>query len=157
VQKAGRSISSLLLFAVLGVALAAGVLMFLKARKPEQVAVAPPTPPPAAPNFNVAPVAAPAPRPKLPDDLKVLGGVSLEKAKGSRLSYAMGTLTNDSDHQRYGVRVEVDLFDEAGKKLPQQANDYLQMLEPRKEWKFRALVLETKAMKGKVAAIKEEE
>jgi hypothetical protein len=157
VQKAGRGISSLLLYTVLGIALAAGALLLLKARKPEQAAIAPVTSSPVASNSNAAPVATPVPRPKSVDDLKLIGGLSVGRARGSRLSYAMGTLTNDSDHQRYGVRVEVDLFDEAGNKLPQQANDYLQMLEPRKEWKFRALVLETKAVKGKVAAIKEEE
>ena len=149
-QAARRNVWGLLIFGALGVALAICVLMFLKPKKTQLA------PTPSAASTNTAAVPAEAPRPKSPDDLKLLGAVSVEKAKGSRLSYAMGTLKNDSEHQRYGVKVEVELFDSAGNKLSATANDYVQMLEPRKEWKFRALVLEPKAVSAKVLAIKEE-
>jgi hypothetical protein len=152
VQKPSRSIWGLLIFAVVGVA-AVGVLFFLKSRETKAVATAPA----AVMSSNPAPVAAESPRPKSAGDLKLVGSVSIEKAQGSRLSYAMGTLKNDSEHQRYGVKVEVDLFDQAGNRLPTQANDYLQSLEPRKEWKFRALVVDLKAVTAKLAAVKEED
>lgn len=152
VQKGSRNVWSLLVFAVLGICLAAGALFFFKPRKANTVAL-----PPAVASSNPPSVIPKQPNPKSLDDLKLIGSVSIEKAKGSRLSYAMGTLKNDSEHQRYGVKVEIDLFDQAGTKLPTQANDYLQSLEPRKEWNFRALVVDVKAVTAKLAAVKEED
>jgi hypothetical protein len=149
--KAGRNIWRLLMFGLVGIVLAIGALMFLKPRQTETI---PKTSASSATNAVVAPVE--AARPKSPEDLKLMGTVSVEKAKDSRLSYAMGTLKNDSDHQRYGVKVEIEVFDSSGNKLSTTANDYLQTLEPRKEWKFRALVLNPKAVTAKVVSIKEE-
>jgi hypothetical protein len=154
VKRASRNISRLLIFMVAGIAVTIGALILLKARKHEKVVNPAPT---VSPRSNTVPVAPEPLRPKALEDLKLQGDVSLEKAKGSsRLTYAMGTLKNDSDHQRYGVKVELVLFDQAGNKLPTQANDYIQMLEPHKDWKFRALVLDAKAVTAKVAAIREE-
>jgi hypothetical protein len=51
----------------------------------------------------------------------------------------------------------LDLFDQNGNKLAAQASDYVQQLEPRKTWPFRALVLDGKAVSAKVAKITEEE
>lgn len=151
VEKPTRNVTRLLVFAVAGLALAFGILFFLKSPGGGPVRSLPVV------LSNAIPAIAEPARPKSPEDLKVTGAVSVEKAKGSRLAYVMGTLKNDSDHQRYGVRIELDLFDQNGNKLPAQANDYLQSLEPRKEWKFRALVLDAKAVSAKVAAIKEED
>jgi len=152
-QKAGRNISRLLIFAAVGIALASGALVFLKSRKSE----ATPQPAPAQTNATAAPgTIATEARAKSLEDLKVIGNVSIEKAKNSRLSYAMGTLKNDSDHQRFGVKIELELLDSAGNKLATKASDYIQMLEPRKEWKFRALVLESKAVTVRVASIQED-
>jgi ribosomal protein S27E len=95
-------------------------------------------------------------KPKTRDDLKI-GSVELEQPKGSGLRYAVGTLKNDSDHARYGINIELSLFDQRGQQLPRKASDYLQTLEPRKEWRFRALVLESKAVSAKVASVREEE
>jgi hypothetical protein len=89
------------------------------------------------------------------DDLKV-GPITLEKAKGSSLVYAVGVLRNDSSHQRFGVNLELELTDARGNKAG-SAKDYRAVLEPRQEWRFRALVLDSKAVSGKVAAIREEE
>ena len=66
--------------------------------------------------------------------------VMLEKEPGSALVYAVGTIQNMSDHSRFGVKVELDLFDETGNKLG-SASDYQKILEPGAEWKFRALVI----------------
>lgn len=96
-------------------------------------------PPPADPfaqiNFRVSPV-------------------TLEKSPGTSLVYAQGTMVNTTNRQRFGVKVELDLFD-AGGKWVANASDYQGMLEPNAEWKFRALVVEPKATTAKIAAIKE--
>lgn len=81
--------------------------------------------------------------------------VTLEKPEGSRLIYATGTIRNQSDRQRFGVKVELDLFDGQGAKLG-SATDYVQVIEPRKESRFRALVTEPKAASLKVTAILED-
>ena len=93
-------------------------------------------------------------RPKSLGDLKV-GLIALEKAKGSRLVYAVGTMKNDSDHQRFGVNIELELTDRNGNKAG-TAKDYRSLLEPHQEWRFRALVLDSKAVAAKVFAIREE-
>lgn len=94
--------------------------------------------------------------PKSPGDLKS-GDVILEKSKGgSSLVYAVGTVANNSDHQRFGVKVEVDILEQSGKKVG-KATDYIQVIEPRGTWRFHALVLEDKAAAAKIASIKEDE
>jgi hypothetical protein len=55
------------------------------------------------------------------------------------LVYAVGTLTNDTTRQRFGVKVEIDVLDAHRNKLG-SATDYTEVIEPGKEWKFRALV-----------------
>jgi hypothetical protein len=88
-------------------------------------------------------------------DLEV-SPITIEKAKGSSLVYAVGRLRNDSDHQRFGLNVELELTDARGLKLG-VARDYRNVLEPRQEWRFRALVLHPMAVSAKVASIREEE
>jgi uncharacterized OB-fold protein len=81
--------------------------------------------------------------------------ITIEKTKGSSLIYAIGTLSNISDRQRFGVKVQFDLFDESGQKVG-TAKDYQQVIEPKSEWKFRALVVTAKATSAKVASVTEE-
>src|SRR5687767_2169726 len=138
-EQTTRSLIKLVAFAVIGVALAAGVLLALKSQRSIPAVTVATN---AAPEVKSEP---PAPRPKSADDLKLFREPVVEKAKGSRLTYAMGVVTNDSDHARYGVKIELDLFDQSGNKLSAQASDYVQQLEPRKAWPFRALVLDSKA------------
>ena len=80
--------------------------------------------------------------------------VTLEKAPGTSLVYAQGAVVNTSNRQRFGVKVELDLFDADGQWVA-KASDYQGVIEPTAEWKFRALVVETKAVSAKIAAIKE--
>ena len=82
--------------------------------------------------------------------------INLEKTAGSSLIYAVGTLTNPSDRQRFGVKIEIDLFDAAGQKLG-AAKDYQQVLEPKGKWQFKALVVDSKAASAKVASVKEDQ
>ena len=92
---------------------------------------------------------------KEPADLKA-GEIQLEKAGGSSLIYAVGQLDNNSDYQRFGVKIQLDVFNKAGKKLG-TAQDYIQVLEPRKSWHFRALLTDSKAATARVASITEDQ
>lgn len=122
---------------------------------------APATPPVTAPSTPPAPAMTPpvVPKgPKLIGDLKITQ-VALDQpkgAKGSRLVYVTGVLKNDSDHQRFGVRVELDLLDAATNKVG-TATDYRQMLEPRATWQFRALVTDRRTVGARLAGVKEDE
>jgi hypothetical protein len=69
-----------------------------------------------------------------------VAGLTIEGGKGSRLIYVIGAARNEADRQRFGVRLELDLFDEQGRKIG-TAQDYMQVVEPRKEWRFKAMVL----------------
>jgi hypothetical protein len=80
--------------------------------------------------------------------------VTLEKSVGTSLVYAQGTVVNTTNRQRFGVKLELDLFD-AGGQWVAKASDYQGVIEPNAEWQFRALVVETKAASAKIAAIKE--
>ena len=118
---------------------------------------------PSAPGVTPSPAnsvpAATAPKgPKLLGDLKITQ-VALDQpkgAKGSRLVYVTGVLKNDSDHQRFGVRVELELLDATTNKVG-TATDYRQMLEPRATWQFRALVTDRRATAAKLVGVKEDE
>jgi hypothetical protein len=101
--------------------------------------------------FN-APVT--ATKPKKLEDLNV-GNPALEKAKSGSLVYAVGVLKNDSDHQRYGVRVDFDLLDASGNKVG-KASDYKDVIEPRNQWRYRALVLTRKAASARLVSVNED-
>jgi len=59
------------------------------------------------------------------------------------------------ERQRFGVKIQFDLFDGSGQKIG-SAKDYQQVIEPKGEWKFRALAVTSKAASAKVASITEE-
>ena len=107
---------------------------------------------------NAAPATTVPKGPKLIGDLKV-SQITLDQpkgAKGSRLVYVTGILKNESDHQRFGVRVEFDLLDATGNKVG-SATEYRQSLEPRATWQFRAIVTDKRATGAKLATVKEDE
>jgi hypothetical protein len=85
-----------------------------------------------------------------------VSAIALEKASGTSLIYAVGTVRNALDKQRFGVKVELDLLDGSGEKVG-GATDYQQVIEPKAEWKFRALVVDKKATAAKLATIKEDQ
>ena len=93
--------------------------------------------------------------PKSPGDLKA-GMIKLERKAGSSLVYAVGRLKNNSAYQRFGVKIELNLLDSQGQKIG-AATDYTQVIEPRDEWSFRALINETKAASAKLDRISEQE
>lgn len=99
----------------------------------------------------------PATGPKLLRDLRV-SGLTIEQpkgTKGSKLVYVTGLLQNDSAQQRFGVRINLDLLDAAGAKVD-MTTDYTAVIEPRATWRFRALVLDRRAVGARVAGIAEE-
>lgn len=103
-----------------------------------------------------APVATPAAAPaKSIEDLQV-GAITLEKAKGSSLVYATGTLHNRSALQRFGLKIEVALVDGQGRSAG-TAKDYRGVLEPGQDWPFRALVLDSRAVSGSLSSLREDE
>jgi hypothetical protein len=83
--------------------------------------------------------------------------ISLEKAPGTSLVYAVGTVKNNANKQRFGVKLELDLLDGGGQKVG-AAKVYKAVLEPGAEWRFKALVVEPKGVvSAKVASLKEEQ
>jgi hypothetical protein len=82
--------------------------------------------------------------------------VTLEKTAGTSLVYAVGTVMNSAKRQRFGVKVELALLDAAGQKLG-TATDYRQVLEPGVQWRFKALIVDSKAVSARLESIKEDQ
>jgi hypothetical protein len=82
--------------------------------------------------------------------------VAIDKTAGSSLTYATGTLRNDADKRRFGVTVELELLDRSGKSLG-NARDYTDLIEPRADWKFRALLVQKNVASARIASVKEQE
>jgi hypothetical protein len=82
------------------------------------------------------------------------GPVTLEKSGNGNLVYAVGKLRNTSDHQRFGVKVELDVFNASDEKVG-TATDYVPFIDPGKEWKFKALVTDRAAATAQLTAVKE--
>lgn len=105
---------------------------------------------PAAPELPAVPT-------EMIDDFSI-GKITLQKVEGSSLVYAVGTVKNTVDHQRFGVRIELNLLDEQDRNIG-VVSDYVSVVEPHKDWQFKALLMPTQtgATKVKVADIKEQE
>jgi hypothetical protein len=136
-----------------------GLYVYLNSRNSQQVAVASDRlgqPPNAT---SVASNSTSPPKRKAPTDpwhgLKA-SKVTLEKKDDSQLVYAIGTLTNDTTRQRFGVKVELEVLDGHRMKLG-SATDYTEVIEPGKEWKFRALVTAKAGTVAKLTSVKEQE
>ncbi len=80
--------------------------------------------------------------------------VAIDKTRS--LAYAAGVLKNETDKQRFGVTVELELLDSGGKQIG-TARDYKDLIEPRAEWKFRALLVQKNVAAARVASVKEQE
>ena len=148
---AGRVALALAIFVLVG----AGAFFYLRWERGHT-----PAGPQASPISGTNSAAAPKPHASeqttfTTNDLAV-GSIRLERTTNSTVIYAVGKVKNESDRQRFGVKVELDLFDGAGEKIG-SASDYLSILEPKKEWRFKALVLERKAVTARFAAIKEDQ
>lgn len=155
-----------------------GAFLWIQKQKSKETAVAPraviptavaptpkPTVAPVAPteNANKAPIPDRSPAPEKPaapaetiDDFSV-GKITLEKTQGSSLVYAVGTAKNAVDRQRFGVRIELNLLDEQDRNIG-VVSDYVSVVEPHKDWQFKALLMPTQTgvKKVTVADIKEQ-
>ncbi len=144
--------------------LVAGVVaaVFLTHEPREEIAVTPTTPQtPSAPSVPPTPAPPTRPPPKPPPAKDVtndfhIGKISLEKTPGSGLVYAVGTVKNTLDQQRFGVKIELNLFNEQDQNIG-TVSDYLQVMEPHKEWQFKALLTQPKAVKARFAGIEEQQ
>jgi hypothetical protein len=126
------------------------VVTLTNAPAPPAATTRPPTP--AATNSTAAPVT------NATNNLAVLG-LSIERprgGKGSRLTYVTGVLQNRSDRKRFGVRIDLNLLDRT-RQLVGMATDYTPVIEPKDTWRFRALVLDSRAVGASVATIKEDQ
>jgi hypothetical protein len=85
-----------------------------------------------------------------------VSSITIEKTPGSSLVYAVGTVRNETNRRRFGVKVEFDILDETGQNVG-SAKDYQPALEPKAEWRFRALVVGSKAASAKLASITEDQ
>lgn len=79
----------------------------------------------------------------------------LEKTPGSSLVYVIGSIRNLSDSQRFGVKIEFNLFD-ADDNPVGSATDYHSVVDPHGEWHFRALVMESKTVSARFNSIAED-
>lgn len=97
------------------------------------------------------------PAPTLTTNSLVVTGLAIERprgAKGSKLTYVTGLLQNEAAAKRFGVRVDLYLLDRAGRSVG-QATDYTPLIQPNGSWRFRALVLDQRAVSARVKEIKE--
>ena len=98
--------------------------------------------------------AAPVPAEDAQSDF-IVGKISLQKTEGSGLVYAIGSLKNILKRQRFGVKVELNLFNEQDQNIG-TASDYAAVIEPGKEWQFKALLAQPGTVKATIADIKEQ-
>ena len=82
--------------------------------------------------------------------------LKLEKTPGSSLVYVTGTIRNLNDRQRFSVKAEFNLLATNGAAAG-QASDYAPTLEKNGVWKFKALVMESKAASATLNSIREDQ
>ena len=85
----------------------------------------------------------------------IISAGRLEKAPGSSLVYVTGNVRNVADRQRFGVKVRFTLLD-AYDTVVGQATDYQSVIEPRGEWAYKAMVMESKAVAVRLGGINED-
>jgi hypothetical protein len=107
-------------------------------------------------NPPVAPVAAPEVVPE-PPPREVTNGFAilsyqLEKTPGSSLVYVIGTVRNATARQRFGVKLEFGLYDTNDVSVG-SASDYQSILDPHAEWRFKAMVMESKTASVRLRSI----
>jgi DNA-directed RNA polymerase subunit RPC12/RpoP len=87
---------------------------------------------------SVSAVAAPTKDP----DLR-LTKHAIEPDKDNGALYIVGTIKNVSQYRYYKVRITFQLKDAAGSPLETPATAYTPVIEPGKEWPFKALIIDT--------------
>ena len=158
--KATALIRAGLFFVVVALAVGASLALSRKTARPPDGAIS--TPPETTVTTDVRPAETvtvtnvPA-APKSVDDLRV-SEVLIQRpkgARGSRLIYAVGSLTNTSMLQRLGVRLQLNLLNNKGEKID-ETSDYQAFIRPGETWQFRAVVHDPLVVTGSVARIVED-
>lgn len=148
--KTGRSFWRNLLFVWTALVVFTVVIVEMRTPKKSTVVSAPEKIIPAATSAPVAPQ----------DELTTNGfGISafkLEKAPGSSLVYVTGTVRNLEAKQRFGVKIVFGLL-ATNQTTVGTASDYAPTLEANGRWKFKALVMETKAAAVSLNSIREDQ
>ena len=85
----------------------------------------------------------------------LIGSIALKKTPGSSLVYATGNIRNVSPRQRFGIRLELGLFDAQGR-LIGKGKDYQSSLGPGAEWQFKVLVLDSKTASARLSSLSED-
>ena len=142
-------------FAVLILAGGGGFVYFQKPKNQKDSSVPNKTGAPANSSAKVKPLETTNSAAISSNNLRV-GKITLEKTRNSSVVYAVGAVKNESDRERFGLKVELDLLDSNGERIG-TATDYLSILEPRQDWRFKAMVLEGKAVGARLAAIREDQ
>jgi hypothetical protein len=151
-NKTGISGRKRLAIAIALCAAAAVPAMILLMNKSNRPANSVPSPLPLGPANASEPVAPPKPQAlEMTNDFAIMP-FKLEKTPGSSLVYVTGTIQNDSERQRFGVKVEFSLFDTNDNAIG-KATDYQQVIEPHGAWRFKAMVIESKAVSAKFDSI----
>jgi hypothetical protein len=71
-----------------------------------------------------------------------------EKSKESNFVFVRGAVKNHSAYRYFAVRVEFELLNAQGAPVG-VVSDYIQVVEPRKEWAFKVLVNDPDAVKAR--------
>ncbi len=101
------------------------------------------------------PVAPPKPQAQETTNDFAIMPFKLEKTPASSLFYVTGSIQTLSDHQRFGVKVEFGLFD-ANDSAVGSATDYQSVIETHGEWRFKAMVMASKAVSARFNSIAED-
>jgi hypothetical protein len=83
-----------------------------------------------------------------------ISAFQLKKTTGSSLVYVTGTVRNEGNQQRYGVKINFVLFD-TDENAAGKASDYRAVLEPHAVWNFKALAIGSKAASAHFDSIQE--
>jgi hypothetical protein len=108
-----------------------------------------------ATNSASTPVVSRSGRPTLSLDGFSVSEVKIENAAGSTLIYAVGRIKNETDKARFGVTVELGLFDAENRRLG-GARDYKDTIEALGEWTFRALLTQKSVASARISAVREQ-
>ncbi len=85
-----------------------------------------------------------------------IAAFKLEKTAGSSLVYVTGSVRNLNAQQRFGVKIIFNLLD-TNQAAVGNASDYAPTLEAHGLWKFKALVMESKAATASLNSIREDQ
>ena len=150
----GKAVRWILVVALLGLAGGGGFVYFQSSKSERNSSVSSSSRAPTNPLARIKPLETTNASAVSSNNLRI-GKITLEKTKNSSVVYAVGDVKNESGRQRFGLKIELDLLDSDGERIG-TATDYLSILEPRQDWRFKALVLEGKAVSARLGAIRED-